>query len=182
MNSKVENQIFIIKEVSSQEFNLVLDRHFNEVFKNRVDSNSSWSIDDSAKNKINKRKKHDQRYQLRLLIYLNEEVVGWHFGYASDAETYYMQNSAILDKYRNRGAYSQLLSAVLEKLHQDGFQVVSSTHHPNNTAVLIPKLKKGFIVSGVNFHERFRFLIELKYFFNKDRRASYSKNLGLDIG
>lgn len=69
----------------------------------------------------------------------------------------------------------------MERLKQEGFQVVTSTHHPNNAAVLIPKLKFGFIISGMQLHERFRFLIELKYFFNEERRKAYSKNIGLEL-
>lgn len=108
-------------------------------------------------------------------------MVGWHFGQATDPETYYMQNSAVLEPFRNQGLYKLLLNHVMQKTKDEGFQVLTSTHHPNNASVLIPKLKAGFVISGMQLHERFRFLIELKYFFNEERRKAYSKNIGLEL-
>jgi hypothetical protein len=74
-----------------------------------------------------------------------------------------------------------MLDIVLEKVKSEGFQIVTSKYHPNNPAVLIPKLKRGFIISSMEFHERFRFLIELKLFFDPVSRRAYSKALGLDL-
>lgn len=92
-----------------------------------------------------------------------------------------MQNSAVLEGFRGQGLYAALLEAVLDKLGQEGFQVVTSTHHPNNAAVLIPKIKKDFVITAMHFHERFRSLVELKYIYNQDRRKLFHRNLGLEF-
>ncbi|UOE99809.1 GNAT family N-acetyltransferase [Bdellovibrio reynosensis] len=172
---------FSVKQVSAEELNEILEKHFDNAFSNRFAAALNFDIDEQSKNKISDRKKNDQRYRLRLLAYEGSEVIGWHFGYAVDAETYYMQNSAIVPAYRKRGAYSKLLDHVLHILTEEGFQVVTSNHHPNNSAVLIPKLKKGFVISSMQFHERFKFLIELRLFLNKERRTAYGKQLGLEL-
>ncbi|WP_413943005.1 GNAT family N-acetyltransferase [Bdellovibrio sp. HCB-162] len=181
MFSKNLKSGYVIKEVSQEELWKALDEHFEQAFSNRTDAKPQWTIDDSSKAKIKERQQSMVRYQLRFVVYSGNEVVGWHYGYSTDAETYYMQNSAVLLKYRNQGVYAELLTAVLEKLHADGFQVITSTHHPNNAAVLIPKLKKGFVISSMLLHERFRLLVELKYFFDSERRKAFDKQMGLEL-
>lgn len=182
MYSKELKNGFVIKEVSQEELWSALDEHFEQAFSNRTDAKPTWQIDDASKEKIKERQQSMVRYHLRLLVYsADNEVVGWHFGYSTDAETYYMQNSAVLLKYRNQGVYAEILTAALEVLGSQGFQVVTSTHHPNNAAVLIPKLKKGFVISSMLLHERFRLLVELKYFFSSERRKAFDKQMGLEL-
>ncbi len=181
MISKPITEGHTIREVTASEMKSILNEHFDSVYRNRVTSSSPYSIDENSKLKIEDRQKSDQRFTLRLGVFFNETIVGWHYGYAIDAETYYMQNSAVLEQFRGQGIYSKILKFVIAKLADEGFQVITSSHHGNNGAVLIPKLKQGFIITGTQFHERFRFLIELKYFYNEDRRKAYCQNLGLDL-
>lgn len=181
MYAKTLSNGFTIKEVLPSDLRLVLDEHFGKVYSNREEARAQWTIEESSKEKIKSREKSMQRYQLRLVVYFGTEVVGWHYGYATDAETYYMQNSAVLASFRNKGIYSQFLGAIMELLKEEGFQVVTSTHHPNNAAVLIPKLKKGFVISSMLIHEKFRLLVELKYFFNEERRKQFHQTIGLTL-
>ncbi|MEK2644013.1 GNAT family N-acetyltransferase [Bdellovibrio sp. BCCA] len=172
---------FVIREVTQQELSTILRLNFDRIFKNRSNELFSSSIPDDINLKIKERANKDNRFRLRLVLFQGQEVVGWHFGYAVDAETYYMQNSAILESFRGQGLYGRLLETVLERISEEGFQVVTSSHHPNNAAVLIPKLKAGFIINSVQFHEKFRFLVDLKYFFCPNRRKAFGKNIGLDL-
>ncbi|MNL14415.1 hypothetical protein D3C87_1353520 [compost metagenome] len=181
MYARILTEGLQIKEVTPEEMNAVLDLHFAKVYANRSDELQVFTPSDEALAKIKERKSNNNRYMLRLVAYKNNEPVGWHYGYATDAEVYYMQNSAVIETARNQGIYGALLDAVIEKLGLEGFQVITSTHHTNNAPILIPKLKKGFIISGVTFHERFRFLLEMRYFFNTERRQAYNKKLGLDL-
>ncbi len=181
MYQKDLGQGYHLKEVTVEELNPVLDQYFDKVFGNRTNTAIEAPQDLETKNKITERRRTEQRYRLRVVIYSGSQVVGWHYGYSSDPETYYMQNSAILPQYQNKKIYSLFLESLLEKIKEDGFQVVTSTHHPNNAAVLIPKLKKGFVISSMLIHERFRFLVELKYFFNESRRKSFANNIGLNL-
>jgi len=172
---------YCIREATREELNAGLDKYFDTVYANRVSSPLNFTVDEKSQAKMFERKNANQRYRLRMIVLHNDEVIGWHYGYSTDSETYYMQNSAVIQDHRNQGLYSNLLEAVLEKLAEDGFQIVTSIHHPNNPAVLIPKLKKGFVISGMHFHERFKSVIELKYIFNPERRKAYNQSLGLDI-
>lgn len=181
MFSKQLANSYSVREVTQEELNSCLDKHFENVYANRSSTLPEFFVDESSVIKMNERKRADRRYLLRMLVFHKDEAIGWHYGYATDSETYYMQNSAVVSEHRNQGLYTGLLTAVLEKVSADGFQVITSIHHPNNPAVLIPKLKNGFVISGMHFHERFKSVIELKYFFNADRRKVYNQTLGLDI-
>lgn len=176
MNDKIE-----IRELSAQELNEVFKENFQRIFSNRIENAIARNQTSDDLEKISERSSQDNRFRLRLGIFVNGNLAGWHSGYAIDSETYYMQNSAILESYRSQGLYSKLLTACLERLKSEGFQVVTSSHHPNNPAVLIPKLKLGFVISGTQYHERFRFLVDLKYFFDDQRRKSYASSVGLSF-
>lgn len=169
---------FSIKEVSPMELDVFLAQHFEPLFSNRISNPIPKS--NPPHEKLAARREAWPRFDLRLGVFYQDQMIGWHYGHASDAETYYMQNSAVLPSYRNQGLYGKLLAAVLEKAQEEGFQVVTSLHHPNNAAVLIPKLKAGFIITSMHFHERFRSLIELRYIFNQERREHFCRSLGLE--
>ena len=176
----LENNLSI-REVSAKEFWSYTDTHFESVFSNRVNDYQNFPVNEAIGDKIKKRRQADNRYHLRLVMFHGDTLVGWHYGYETNSETYYMQNSAILKEHRNQGLYTKLLEVILEKLEEEGFQEIISTHHPHNAAVLIPKLKKGFFISGMQFNERFRSLVEMKFIYNENRRKVYFKNLGLAL-
>ncbi len=161
-----------VREVNFQELKQFQEQHYPRIFSNRSDS--------LVPRKPSVQRKDISAYELRLIIYKEGVPVGWHAGRSSDQETYYMMNSAVLEEYRGQGLYAQLLKSTLKKVGEEGFQVTTSLHHGNNPAVLIPKLREGFVISGTQFNERFRFLIELKYFFDPERRREFGRLAGLD--
>ena len=60
-----------------------------------------------------------------------------------------MVNTALLPEHRGRGVYSRLLPLVLGQLRDAGYQLIRSHHHATNNAVLIPKLRAGFRLQGL---------------------------------
>jgi ribosomal protein S18 acetylase RimI-like enzyme len=171
---------FIIKELPLDEYRTYVNPLFDSVFHNRADDYRSFEVDDNSRQKISQRNKAE-RFQLSLVVFKGDEVVGWHHGFEKEPDTYYMQNSAVLESYRNQGIYLKLLDVILQRIQEDGFQVVLSTHHPHNAAVLIPKIRRGFFISGMQFHERFRSLVEMKFIFSEQRRKNYFKTMGLEL-
>lgn len=170
----------VFKLISSEELNRIHQLHFNKAFANRA-FEPGFEVAPEDQKLISERRKKYAPWELLVGVYDGSEPIGWHVGYATDAETFYMKNSAVLHEYRNKGIYSRLLEFVLNEVKKEGFQVVTSIHHGNNPAVLVPKLKKGFVISGCEFHEKFRFLIELKFFFNPERKKAYGKSMGLEL-
>lgn len=109
-------------------------------------------------------------YRLNLAVYRNDEFVGWSWGRQESSETYYMVNSAILPAHRGKGLYQALVSVVIEETTEQGFQRVYSRHIATNNAVIIPKLKVGFLITGFELSDQFGTLVHLSYLPNPLRR------------
>ncbi|MFN8791909.1 MAG: GNAT family N-acetyltransferase [Bdellovibrionales bacterium] len=107
------------------------------------------------------RKNLAQMYQFNLCIFRGEEFCGWFIGDQYNHETFYMRNSAILPGHRRKGLYTALLYEVLDRVKAQGFQIVLSRHTTTNNAILIPKLKAGFVISALELSDRFGTLVHL---------------------
>ena len=112
------------------------------------------------------------RFRLNLGVYQGDELVGWTFGVQESPshDTYYMVNTGVLPAHQGKGIYTALLQVVLEAVRTQGFQVVHSRHAATNARVLVPKLKAGFVVTGMELSDVFGTLVHLSYFFNPIRR------------
>lgn len=89
-----------------------------------------------------------------------------------------MMNTGVLEAHRRRGVYTALLPVVLKTAQQVGFQVVLSRHHATNNAVIIPKLKAGFVITGLELDDRYGTLVQLSYYFNPLRRRLLDVRVG----
>lgn len=81
------------------------------------------------------------------------QVVGWQMSRQWDRRTAYMVNTALLPAHRRQGLYSRLLPVVLGVLEAEGYDLVRSHHHATNNAVLVPKLRAGFFLQGLQVDE-----------------------------
>lgn len=109
-------------------------------------------------------------YRLHLGVFVDGEVAGWSWGHQESAEAFYMVNSAVLPAYRGRGLYAALLRALLARVAEQGFQRIYSRHKATNNAIIVPKLKAGFVVTALELSDRFGTLVQLTYFPNEKRR------------
>jgi len=109
-------------------------------------------------------------FRLNIGIYHHQEFIGWSFGRQESAETYSMVNTAIFPQHQGKGIYSALLPRLLGAIQREGFQIVSCRHVATNNQVLVPKLKAGFMITGVELSDVFGVLVHLSYFFNPIRR------------
>ena len=82
-----------------------------------------------------------------------------------------MRNTAFFPEFQGQGLYMAFLAAFLPILRDVGFQIATSNHHPTNHAVLIPKLRAGFTITGMKLTDMFGTLITLEYRLNRDRQA-----------
>jgi len=117
-------------------------------------------------------------HRLQLGIFYRDQFVGWHFGHQLEPDRFYMTNTGILEAHRRRGVYTALLPVILDQLAQKGFQIVFSRHTLTNNAVIIPKLKAGFVISGFEVDDRFGTLVQLSYYFNPLRRKLLDVRVG----
>lgn len=119
-----------------------------------------------------------QRYGLRLGVFKDGQCVGWTFGWQTNHETFQMVNTGFLPEHQGRGLYTALLPYVLGIVQAEGFQIVTGRHHATNNAVLVPKLKAGFVITQVEVSDTFGLLVHLSYFFNARRRHLLDVRVG----
>ncbi|GAB4206029.1 MAG: hypothetical protein OHK0022_32680 [Roseiflexaceae bacterium] len=110
-----------------------------------------------------------------LLLDQYERCVGWTYGRMRDVRTFLMAHSAVVRSRQREGLYTALLVAFLPYLRALGYERVTSNHMVTNRAVLIAKLKAGFIVSGMVLDERFGAQVSLSYFFEEERRQGFAR-------
>ncbi len=118
-------------------------------------------------------------YRLQLgVFHQRDTVAGWTVGWQSKADTFYMANTGILPEHQRKGIYTSLLPELLDILGRRGFQVVESRHTATNNHVIIPKLRAGFVITGMEVSDQFGTLVWLSYFFNPVRRRMMDVRTG----
>lgn len=117
-------------------------------------------------------------YRLNLGLYFKGEFIGWSWGRQLDHTRFYMVNSAVYPEHRGRGLYKLLVAKVIELVVKEGFQLIESHHIATNSGVIVPKLKAGFVISGVEVSDVFGLLVRLSYFANPVRRRMMSVRCG----
>jgi ribosomal protein S18 acetylase RimI-like enzyme len=162
---------YTIKEMSKEDFMDHYEIHRMNMFSRDHSCSVGVAYSESEREKLkNLRIDTKSHFFLYLGIFKAEEFVGWSWGFQQSDESFYMCNSAILPKYRRLGLYSRVIEKSVDILKEEGFQIITSRHTATNNAVLIPKLKAGFIIQKMELDDRFGVLIHLSYFTNKTRR------------
>lgn len=167
------NSNYSFKIISSEELREFRLQNNQQVFSDIFNVDLRSILSDREKDLLNGNYKnlYNEVYTLNVGVFdQNNMMVGWHVGYQSDQATFYMMNSGILENHRRKGLYSDLLNFVIDHLSSKGFQVIYSRHTATNNAVIIPKLKAGFIISSLELDDIFGTLVHLRYYFNKTRR------------
>ena len=101
--------------------------------------------------------------------------VGWFYSYREDAATTFIDTVGFLPAYRGQGLYTAFLPKYLAYAAALGYERVTTTHHPNNRAIMIAELKVGFNIVGLELHESHGPLIKLAYLVHADRRDGFEQ-------
>lgn len=118
-----------------------------------------------------------QRYQL--VAKDGDKIIGWSFGQQKSYDDFYMINSAVFPEYRRQGVYTELMRLAVKHITDLGFQRIYSRHKMSNNAVIIPKLKAGFVITGFEVADVFGNLVELSYYTNPRRRELLEVRTGM---
>ena len=161
---------YTVEEMPAEPFNEMLDELFPKAFPDLVAFNYRDLFTDQQRYDVERlRQRLRDRFVLRLVVRYGDDVAGWSLGVQNTAEQFRMANSAVLPEHRGKGLYSALLKYVLDRVRAEGFQTVFSHHHPTNTAVLIAKIKAGFIITGMEVTDDYGALVNLTCFFDQRR-------------
>ena len=107
-------------------------------------------------------------------------LVGVVRGSQRPGAEWHMSITAIKPAYQGRGLYSALLQRLIALMGGIGFRAITSRHHADNNAVLVPKLKAGFIISGFDLSPKRGLMVELCYPLADGLRAAYSYRIDAD--
>ena len=163
---------FTIVWVSETDFWPRVEKTMEAVFdENEIIVRPQDLLSDAEKSRLRELNQDYRRFYAQYLLLLKDgELAGWSWGYQDNRDSFYMVNSAVLKEHRGRGLYSRLLDVALSKLVDKGFQKIWSRHNMTNNAILIPKMKKGFVITGTELTDTFGTLVHLSYFTNPERR------------
>jgi RimJ/RimL family protein N-acetyltransferase len=118
---------------------------------------------------------HHGRLHSEEIFFLDgDKPIGWCIGECQDAMTFYMRNTGFLPAYQGKGLYTAFLPMFLDYLADLGYERVTSQHKPDNPAVLIPKIRSGFVIMAVELEERWGPLVRLVYYTQGYRRDAFS--------
>ncbi len=161
-----------IKELSEEEFLPLFEKYGKIPFQDVHDYEVSDILNTNERSKVKDLAKGiTMPYKLYLGAFdKNNRFVGWSWGFQNDNSTFYMVNSAVLKKHQRKGIYTALLDKCIKITTKKGFQIIYSRHWTTNNAVIIPKLKAGFIISKMEINDKHGALIHLHYYPNKIRR------------
>lgn len=164
--------------ISEDEFWPIYEKYEFDIFQNnRMSFNQYYS--DSELEKMKEMKKNFSiPYKLFLVAKIENEIAGWSWGFQNGNCEYYMCNSAVLPQFRKQKIYSKMLELVIAKASRDGFQEITSKHHASNNAVIIPKMKAGFLISGFELNVRFGTMVTMTFFPNKKIEELYHQKVG----
>jgi len=163
---------YYLKEMTPKEFFPLFGKHYQSLFGNDHTFFADKYYSESENNKMEKLKERmGNLFALHIgLFSKNNEFVGFTFGFQESEEVFYMACSAVLPEYRRSGLYTELVKFVIKRTSDEGFQKIYGTHCATNNAVIIPKLKLGFIFSKLELSDTFGTIIHLQYFTNPLRR------------
>jgi ribosomal protein S18 acetylase RimI-like enzyme len=170
-----------IRELPQEEFSALWQKHAPAIFD---DGSHLLRLDGILSGQDQARSSElgatlGQRWRVNLAVFRGDEFVGWSFGYLENGQTFYMCNSAVLPAHRRRGLYSALLRRIMDAAIEKGFQRIYGRHLMTNNAVLIPKLKAGFVITGFELSDEYGAMAHLSYFANPARRKVLDYRAGL---
>lgn len=170
---------YYIREATAEEFEPIFKTYKEIVFvHNIVMPLENWTTDREKQTRSDLTALIKERFTLRIFILKDDEIIGWHLGRQIDDEQFNMNNTGILKEFQNKGIYTALLPKLLEMIREKGFQKVVSKHHAANNKVLIPKLKAGFVINGMEISERHGVFVTLAYIFNEKRFKAFQFRTG----
>ncbi|OFZ22863.1 MAG: hypothetical protein A2X94_17565 [Bdellovibrionales bacterium GWB1_55_8] len=171
-----------IRELSRDEFAPLFKANREKMFADTLTFRAHDAMSEAETDAIGRlRKNLGQLYEFNLGLFYKNEFIGWSFGRQLDHERFYMVNSAIFPEHRGKGLYQEMLRILTSRVSKEGFQIIYSRHAATNSAVLVPKLKAGFIISGFEISDLFGLLVHLSYFSNPLRRRMMDVRAGQAI-
>ena len=105
----------------------------------------------------------------------DDHPIGWFYGYMEDEETFFIDTIGLVPEVRAKGIYQAFLKQLIQYLKAAGYERLTSSHHPNNRAVLISELKVGFNIVGLEINESAGPILRVAHPLHEDRRLGFER-------
>lgn len=172
-------QGFLIEHCDAERFNSLVGKLSETIFEDKM---SAWTRDFLSNEEIANLKILNEKYQNNLtmhsILYYEGQLAGWSFGYQDTKESFVMANSAILPEFRGKALYSLLLEEIIGHLTKKGIQRIWSNHSLTNNHIILPKLKRGFLITGFHVNDMVGTLVELTFYTNSTRKKMMDFRVG----
>jgi hypothetical protein len=172
----------IIQRVESSLFWDGFKEESNKVFHDFLHSGFSTLCNDNQREQVKKLKPTlNEDRNIYLLAKLGDEIVGRSFSEQHSADTLFMCMSYIQEGHRDKGIYTTLLSLTIKLASEIGYLKITSSHNTSNNKIIVPKLKKGFVITGMKVNAGYGTLADLTLFLNpvekdmQDFRCGYKR-------
>ena len=165
--------------LSSEEFFPFFRENRSKVFTGEFNFATHSLMTETEKEKARDMPRIENIQHYQLVAKDGDKIIGWSFGQQKSYDDFYMINSAIFPEYRRQGIYTKLMKLAMEHIADLGFQRIYSRHKMSNNAVIIPKLKAGFVITGFEVNDVFGNLVELSYYTNPRRRELLEVRTGM---
>ena len=117
--------------------------------------------------------------RVRLGAFDGERLVGCSSGWFEfGGGNFYIGLSAVDPAYRQQRIYTRLLMALEAIVRERGGLRISSQHVATNRAVLIAKLKLGYVIAGTEYDEQMGLLVRLVLHLAPARSALFASRTG----
>ena len=117
--------------------------------------------------------------RIRIGAFDGERLVGYSQGWFEPGGNFYIGSSAVDPDHRRQGVYTRLLNAVEQAVRERGGISISSQHVATNNAVLIAKLKLGYVIAGTEFSDAMGLLVRLVLQLTVERAALFAARTGM---
>lgn len=136
----------------------------------------TWTVNepvvtDAGRERLPALREQYPTYRLCQVALRGDALAGWSWGMQTRPGLFFMVNSAVVAAERRRGLYSALARRLMQQAAEAGFQQVQSVHNVANNAIIIAKLKLGFMITGLEQSDTFGSLVQLSWYPHPQRRA-----------
>jgi ribosomal protein S18 acetylase RimI-like enzyme len=116
--------------------------------------------------------------RIRIAAFDGERFVGCSSGWFEFGGNFYIGLSAVDAAYRQQGIYTRMLQTMTQAVRERGGLVITSQHVATNNAVLIAKLKLGYVIAGTEYVDQMGLLVRLVLHLSDARRALFAERTG----
>ena len=117
--------------------------------------------------------------RIRIGAFDGERLVGYSQGWFEPGGNFYIGSSAVDRDLRRQGVYTRLLTAIEQAVRERGGITISSQHVATNNAVLIAKLKLGYVIAGTEYVDAMGLLVRLVLHLTVERAVLFAARTGM---